>query len=281
MIDKQEIISQVNMLPSMPTTVVQMGRILSDPETEIEDIVEVVQYDPGFTANVLKLANSAFLGFPRQVGSLKEAVIRIGTHKVYQIAVANTLKPLMNRDIKGYELASGEFWRHSIAVAVAAEEITRMTVKTGADSFTGGLLHDVGKLIVSNYLQENREKFEEKKKNIESFDAAEKELLGVDHAEVGATVLERWNIPEPLIDAVRFHHQPRKAKRNQVTVDQIHVGDAICLSAGIGIGSDELQYQIASDSVERLSLSSEDIQMVMSRTLEKMSDFEKLLTVAV
>jgi putative nucleotidyltransferase with HDIG domain len=276
---KQMIVDSAETMPPMPDAVVKMGNLLSDPDTEIEDIVKVIQFDPGFTANVLKLANSALLGFPSQVGSLNDAVIRIGTQKIFQIMVANSLKPVMNRDLSGYGLHSADFWEHSIAVAVTAEDIASTCPKTMADSFTAGLLHDVGKLIISDFIAKEHGRFEADMDEDMSFDSMENRMFGVDHAEIGAIVLEKWKFPQSLVDIARFHHHPDKAVENQMVVDQVHVADLICLCAGIGAGYDGLKYGLSCEALERLSLDDIKMEAILCRTLDSMEEFKGLLSV--
>ncbi len=280
MTQKQEIINQINTIPSMPLTIVKLGNLLSDPATELEDIAKTIQYDPGFTANVLKLANSAQLGFPKLVGSLKEAVIRIGTHRIFQITVANSLKPLMDKSVPGYNLEDGDFWRHSVAVAVATEKVASMCPKIPADSFTAGLLHDVGKLVMAKFIEQKKNDFKEYDKKNLSFDAKEKKIIGVDHPEVGAVILENWKLPDALVDAVRNHHKPENSTINQVLVDQVHIADAICLSGGLGAGDDGLQYELSSDAVDRLNFNENKMEEVLCDTISEMKKFEKLMKAA-
>lgn len=276
MIEKKDILDKIEHLPPMPGTIIKLGTLLGNPETELEDIAKVIQYDPGFTADVLKLSNSAYFGFTRQVGSVKEALMRIGTLKTFRIAVAKNLYPLMNKEMEGYNMESGGFWKHSAAVAIAAELLAQHSKNSTEDSFTAGLLHDAGKLIMADYIKNERESFYGEDREVKPFDLLEKDITGINHAEIGADILEKWKFPEPLVVAARFHHNPDNAGEYQSLVDQVHVADAICLSAGLGTGDDGLQYRLSQDSVNRLNLDENGIQEVICKTVDKLKDFEKL-----
>jgi putative nucleotidyltransferase with HDIG domain len=182
----------------------------------------------------------------------------------------------MYQALAGCDLDMGEFWRHSIAVAVAAESIGNRACKVSGDCFTAGLLHDTGKLVVSNYLTPATD-LHNGCSDLLTFDMQEKSRLGINHAEVGAKILEQWNFPQPLVDAVLYHHAPKNNSTEASLTDIVHVADALCISAGIGIGSDGLQYRLFPRPVERLELTHEKIEAVLSETLEKMEKFEKII----
>jgi len=277
---RSQIIAHTHMIPPMPATLVKMGNLLSDPKTSLEEIVSAIQYDPGFTANVLKMANSAFMGFSRQVGSLKEALIRIGTQKVFQIAVANTVHPIMGKALEGYNLESGDFWRHSIAVAVTAQNIAHQRPQAGGDGFTAGLLHDIGKLVLSLFMHSESASFKTFNEFELPFDAAEKAFFGIDHAQVGADILGKWNFPEAFEKSVEFHHNPPEDGSAGELADIIHIADALCLSGGLGTGSDGLQYHLCPVSVKRLGLDHDAIERILCQTLEKMKKFEELIEIS-
>ncbi len=274
---RTKILINAKAMPAMSSTIVKLGKLVNDPETPMDDIVRALQLDPGITANVLKLANSAALGLPRQVSSISEAVVRIGTKQLYHIALSSSLKPMVDKTLGGYDLEEGFFWRHSIAVASASETIAQLLRKKAGDAFTAGILHDVGKQVISDFIQRNNESFNEIQGADTTFDAIERDILGIDHAELGASVLEKWNFPSPLINATRYHHRPDETTEDQTLVDIVHVANAISSSAGLGIGSDSLQYELYPTAIERLGLIDEQMDKVLCTTVEKTQEFEKLM----
>ncbi len=273
---RTKIIINAKAIPTMSSTIVKLSKLVNDPETQMEDVVKALQLDPGITANVLKLANSAALGLPRQVSSVQEAVVRIGMKQLYQIALSSSLKPIVNKQLSGYDLEDGFFWRHSIAVAIAAEHLASKLRKKADDAFTAGILHDVGKQVISEFIQENSELFEENDGN-KTFDSIERDKLGIDHAELGASVLKKWQFPSPLVNVAHYHHRPDETPEDQTLVDVIHVANAICASGGLGIGSDSLQYELSPNAVERLGLVDEAMDEVLCHTMEKTQEFEEMM----
>lgn len=274
---RTKILIRSKTLPSIPSTVIKLGRLVNDPEAEMNDIVRAIQLDPGITANVLKFANSAAIGLPRQVSSIKDAVVRIGMKQLYRIILSSSLRPIVDKQLDGYDLEEGFYWRHSIAVATAAETLALLCKKDVGDAFTAGILHDVGKQIISNFIQQNNDSFVEVQDSMETFDKIERDILGIDHAEIGASVLAWWQLPSSLVNATRYHHQPDKAPEDQVLVDIVHVADVISSSAGLGIGSDSLQYELSSNAVQRLGLIDESMDIALCTTIQKTEEFEELL----
>ncbi len=273
---RTKILINAKAIPTMSSTIVKLGKLVYDPETQMEDVVKALQLDPGITANVLKLANSAALGLPRQVSSIREAVVRVGMKQLYQIALSSSLKPIVNKQLSGYDLEEGFFWRHSIAVAIAAENLASKQKKLADDAFTAGILHDVGKQVISQFIRRNKEMFEEID-DTKTFDFIERDKLGIDHAELGASVLKKWRFPSPLVNAAKYHHRPDETPEDQALVDVVHVANAICSSGGLGVGSDSLQYELSPNAIERLGLVDEAMDEILMHTMEKTQEFEEMM----
>ena len=143
-----QILSKVKSFPTMPGAGAKMLSLLEEPHTEVSQIEEILRYDPGLTANVLKLANSAYFGIPSKIGSLKQAVIVLGLKRLAQLVVASCVSAVMDKSVPGYDLPPGDLWRHSIAVSIAAEAMVKDKKRmVSQDVFTPALLHDVGKLV--------------------------------------------------------------------------------------------------------------------------------------
>ncbi len=120
-----QILSKVKAFPTMPEAGAKMLALLEEPDTEISEIEEILRYDPGLTANILKLANSAYFGIPSKIGSLKQAVMVLGFKRLTQLVVASCVSAVMDKSVPGYDLPPGNLWRHSIAVSLAAEALVK------------------------------------------------------------------------------------------------------------------------------------------------------------
>lgn len=271
-----KIMAKIDAFPSIPGSAVKLLELLESDDAPVKDIEEVLRLDPGMTANVLKLTNSAYFGLPTKVGSVKRAIMLLGMNKIKQLVMASCVGAVMDGPIPGYDLPAGELWRHSIAVSVAAEGLSReMKLEGTEDIFTAALVHDVGKLILGQFIQDDLAAIDEAALSGVSFEIAEKQVLGSDHAEIGAQVLAQWSLPEDLVHAVRWHHDPDAAEEQKRTTDIVHVANVLCLMMGIGVGREGLQYEPSPTVTRRLGLKPFHLEHVASQTLqwaEELSD---------
>lgn len=271
-----KIMAKIDAFPSIPGSAVKLLELLENEDASLKEIEDVLRLDPGMTANVLKLTNSAYFGLPTQVGSVKRAVMLLGMNKIKQLVMASCVGAVMDGPIPGYDLPAGQLWRHSIAVSVAAEGLSRELKLEGAeDIFTAALVHDVGKLILGQFIQEDLAAIDAAAGSDVSFEIAEKQVLGTDHAEIGARILSHWSLPDDLVHAVRWHHDPDAAEEQKRTTDIVHVANVLCLMMGIGVGREGLQYEPSPAVTRRLGLKPFHLEHVASQTLqwaEELSD---------
>ena len=272
-----KIMDKVDAFPSIPGSAVRLLELVDQSDASIQEIEDVLRLDPGLTANVLKLTNSAFFGLPTKVGSVKRAIMLLGLKKLKQLIMASCVSAVMDEDIPGYDLPAGELWRHSIAVSVAAEGLVReLDLEGGDDIFTAALLHDVGKLVLGQFIDDDYATLEAVAGDNVSFEIAEKEVLGTDHAEVGARILEQWSLPSELVHAVRWHHNPEMSDAIHSSTDIVHVANMLCLMLGIGVGREGLQYQPSPVVTRRLGLKPFHLEKLASQTIQTMGELADL-----
>ena len=191
------IMAQVKAFPGMPATSAKLLKMLKDPESSAAQIEDVLKYDPGLTANILKLTNSAYFGIPLKVSSVKQAMTLLGWKRLLQLVMTLCMSTLMKKPVPGYDLPQGELWRHSIAVSIAAENIVKALKIPDADEvFTAALLHDVGKLVLGGFVKDDLNDIEEMVDKGITLDVAEHIILGTNHAEVGATYSSSGRFPK-------------------------------------------------------------------------------------
>jgi len=275
---KEDVIKAVNSFPSISPTASKILPMLNDPNTNVADIENTVRYDPGLTANILKLANSAFFGLPGTISSISQAVAQLGWKRMYQLVIASTVNAVMDKHVPGYDLQRGQLWRHSVAVSVAAEILVKQRrINASDETFTAALLHDIGKVILGEFIQSDLNLIDMAAVQDTSFVEAERDVLGTDHAEVGAWILDHWALPADLVRAVRWHHEPRRAEKPNTILDLVHVADALCLMMGMGIGHEGLQYELCSECTGRLNLCATHLEAVGAETLESVDELTAAL----
>ncbi|HUT63981.1 MAG TPA: HDOD domain-containing protein, partial [Anaerolineae bacterium] len=206
----EDILSQINYLPPFPLTVTRVLQMLRDSYVKTDDIVGVVKFDQAIATHVLKLCNSSFFGLRRPITNLRDAVVYIGLSNLKKIIIISGTRQYFEKQQSAYELKKGELWRHAIAVSILAEKLNNMFDRAPIDDvYISGLLHDVGKLVLSKFVMEVSEEMTHmvEQRGI-SFLEAEKTILGIDHAEVGAKILDKWKFSEEIISSVKKHHMP-------------------------------------------------------------------------
>ncbi len=273
-----EISTRIKSFPGMPGAAVKLLALMDDPDVNVQEIEAILRLDPGLTANLLRLANSAYFGIPSKVGSVRQALMLLGFKRLLQMVVAACASSIMDCSVSGYDLQAGELWRHAIAVSVAAEGLVReFKIKAGEEIFTAALLHDIGKILLGQFVQEDLAKIELAMSQGLSFEMAEAVVLGVDHAQVGAQVLTRWSFPADIVHAVRWHHAPEKADRQNPMLDIVHAANMLCLMIGIGVGRDGLNHELSAAVTRRLGLETVHLEKVASQTLQWTNDLSKTL----
>ena len=257
---KTRIISKMKDIKSFPQFVMETMRKLNDPDSNAADVAQSLSRDEGLVLRVLKLANSAAYGQTRSISNISEAIALLGYKSVSNIILAATVYSAMDKGLTGYALDRGELWRHSLMVAYTARYLAKLTGKVSTeDAYVGGLLHDIGKVILNDYVRFGYgiivKMVEEK--HI-PFTEAEWEVLGFDHAMIGEILVSRWEMPEAYRIAVAYHHKPNELPedklQHQPLLDVVTVANTICLMLGIGLGADGLQAYIFPEPLERLGI---------------------------
>jgi putative nucleotidyltransferase with HDIG domain len=257
------ILTKVKSFPTMPGAGVKMLALLEEPDTDVTEIEDILRYDPGLTANVLKLANSAYFGIPSKIGSLKQAVLLLGLKRLMQLVVASCVSAIMDTSVPGYNLPAGDMWRHAIAVSLAAEALVRGKKRIDTeDVFTPALLHDVGKLVLGAFVKEELEAIESIAAKGVPFVVAENMILGTDHAEIGARILASWNLPPDIINAVRWHHDPDSPDVSSVQVDVVYLANLLCQTPRTSGQSTGHAVELSPAVIERLGVQLDQFETI-------------------
>jgi putative nucleotidyltransferase with HDIG domain len=270
-IDRIEILAGIKKLPAFSTTVVRLSELVNDAEAGPGEFEAVVQPDMALTANLLRMANSAYFGLSRRIGSAREAITLLGVRRIFELGAMAAVDAIVPETLPGYGIDAGVFWTHSVAVAVIAERLSKeRKLATPMLTFTAGLLHDVGKLVISSFLAERIEALRtELASGDMSLIACEQKLLGADHAQIGADLGVAWNLPEEVVKVIASHHAPNVVNegRGDVLVDLVHAAD--CLSHAMGFGADVggMHRQVDDVAIARLGLRHIDLEHVASRAL--------------
>ncbi len=277
----QSILRKVAQLPPFPVVVQRALQLVADPNSSAQDVVDVIQFDQSITVDVLRLCNSAYFGLQRKVHSLREALVLIGFNQLFEIVLGRQSSHLFSRPFAGYDLQQGELWRHSVASALLSGIICkRLNRQASPVLFTAALLHDIGKVILSEFVKDY---FDDIAKLVEersiSFSDAEKEILGIDHAELGGKITTEWKFPKVIVSSVRYHHTPFATSDQDEMVRLTHLCDVVAMLTGIGGGSDGLFYHSSEEIMNHYHLKEEDIERFIVQLDDLFGQVKELLNV--
>jgi putative nucleotidyltransferase with HDIG domain len=270
-------IKRVKHLPPAPAILPKLLAVLSQPDTDSSQVVDLITYDPSLTANVLQLCNSAFFAAGTPVADIQEAVGRLGFNQVYRLVVAISGARTLTPPQKGYGFEKGDLWKHSVAAAVAAQCIAEDQGDDANVIFTAGLLHDIGKIILADALEHIYAKLvQETESQQHALLETEKKLLGVQHAEIGGRLLALWKFPSNLVSAVWFHHQPDGAAPYERLAAFVYLGNMIAHFLGFGFGHQAFAFRGRSEALQFLGMTPDQLPRYMILTYERFETVESL-----
>ena len=274
----RRILTQVKAFPGMPATAARLLPLLQNPDSSASKIEDILRYDPGLTANILKLTNSAYFGLSSRVSSVRQAVMLLGWKRLMQLVMTMCMSALMKKSIPGYDLPRGELWRHSIAVSVAADLLVKSLSVSDADEvFTAALLHDIGKLILGDYVQDDLENIEVMVDKGISFEVAEFIVLGTNHAHIGARILQSWALPQELVNAVSWHHDPESCDKYCLLSDVVHVANVVGRRVGFGNGRSGQTLEPSLEVIERLGINQSHLDKLAEQTSQGVQKLRDIL----
>lgn len=218
-------LDDVAALVSPPEVWIRLNEVVNDPYSSASDVAEITARDTALAARILKVVNSPYYNFPSRVDTISRAVTILGTNDLFALATAVSAARVFS-NIPSLLVKPETFWRHAIATGLVARKLAKRCGVLHAERlYVAGLLHDVGSLILYR-------KFPNKVSAVlmasagdeEVLSHVEQEMFGFDHAEIGAALLELWNLPSSLLSAVRYHHEPDRAAENTLEAALVHIG---------------------------------------------------------
>ena len=273
MIDLDAVIRSSIDIEPLPVSVTRLASLVVKDDTNIDEIAEVISYDQSLTARVLRWANSAASANAAPVTSVDEAVMRMGTGIIMEVAIAAGVRKELNQSIPEYGLTEGELWKHSIASALAVDIFKgRTSVEVPHESFTTALLHDVGKLVLMRYLDPDTLRLLDlaRKKGGASERKAESELLLVHHGEVGGLVAQHWKLPESIVRGIIYHHTPEEIDEPLPYV--VQMANIVAKTIGTGSGMDTSDLDEKQSALDYLGFSEDEFVNICEKVGENLQE---------
>lgn len=231
----------------------------------------LVSRDQVLTAKILKIANSSFYGFSGEINTVKHAVVILGYDSLKEISLSMSVFNVFKAEKKNRFFDVTEFWKHSIAVGMCARILAeKMNYANASEAFTAGILHDLGKVVLNQYLPYDFLKVQEVV-NMEDIPVAvaEKDIFGVGHAQVGAWLAKRWKLPQKLTDTIMYHHSPWEFESEEMMPTIVFLANRLAFSAKIGSSGRKFLETIDPEKMEvietKTGLTNEDYAPLMSQ----------------
>lgn len=279
-----DLISHVKNLPPVSQAALRLVSLLDQPTVSNDDVVQVLKYDNVLTAKLLRACNSPFFGFEEPVRSVDQAVLMLGHQQILHIVLTLAFGGAMMTPLPGYAVEANELWHHSLVTATAAEllanEFSEMNIEPSV-AFTAGLIHDIGKLVLGQTLTAESQHAIRgliSRGQVSRADA-ERQVLGTDHAEVGASLLQSWRLPEDIVEAVAHHHAPVLNPSPRISV-VTHVANCVAHLVGSAPGWESFAINVDGMVAERFGLSPDKIDSLVINVRDSFERVDQFMAMA-
>ena len=220
-------VEDIREVATLPHVMLRILEVVSNDNASAEDLSGEIAADASLTAKILKIVNSAYYGFYREIALLTDAVVVLGFEEIKRISLAMSVLGMFG-DRTTRDQARMAFWEHSFHTAAMAELLERDLGRGGRGAFTAGLLHDIGRAVLDQSFPDLHQAIVANERDtVRTAAVVEQELLGTTHAEIGFWLAERWNLPQVLSEAIRYHHAPTQAVEGAMMAATVHVADVL------------------------------------------------------
>lgn len=233
----QAILASLDNLPTLPTIATQVLRLSQNPNAQAGDFEEILRRDQALTARVLRLVNSPFFSLRSPVKSIPQAIVVLGLRTLRSVVLAAQTSRLLDRQLGPYGLADGGMWKHSMSCATLTGVVAaraRISMESSEELFVGGLLHDVGKIILAPHVAGVQVEFNRTVVQTGDVVRAELDAFGMGHPEVGGKMGRKWGLSPTLVELIEEHHQPLASSRMKPGLLIVQVANELCLQLGVG-----------------------------------------------
>jgi putative nucleotidyltransferase with HDIG domain len=264
------IVSSLDKIPTLPVIYSKLGKLLQSPDATIAAVSNIISEDQVIAAKVLKFVNSAFYGFPQRVGSLQRAIVILGFNTIKNLVFATSVFDMFRGMDTGGAFDKKNFWKHCIGCAVASRVLAEAADLRNPDEiFTGGLLHDIGKLVTAVHYPE---KYSAVVNDVQAAGIpmvdAERKVFGYDHCQVGSALAVQWRFPPDTAQMIGSHHLGDGAVPARKDIAAVYVGNILAMALGLGSSGERRLAVVNARAWELLGLSLSSLELVMEKIVK-------------
>ncbi|ODT43541.1 MAG: hypothetical protein ABS70_07790 [Nitrospira sp. SCN 59-13] len=272
-VDLRRRIEQVGELPTLPHVVQKLASMIGRPNVSAEEIGALIEKDQVLSAKVLRLANSPFYGFPSRIASVAHAVVVLGLSVVKGLTLCATAFDMMKN------AGMNDLWRHSLGVAITAHILgAKAGMKNPEEVFVGGLLHDIGKVVLYvKWPDIGQQITAATKDSSRSLMEAEQELFAVTHADVGGWLATAWHLPTSLREPILHHHIPSAAQDAKLQTAIVHVADVLVKGLACGNPGDDLVPPLSRQAWDLVGLDAQSLAQSLAQATEEFQTIDDYL----
>ncbi|MBW2122360.1 MAG: HDOD domain-containing protein [Deltaproteobacteria bacterium] len=258
----QRVVRRIEELPTLPAVIARILEVLEDEGSSSRDLERVVSFDQSISAKVLRIANSAYYGFPREITTIHRAIVLLGFQAVKGLALGCSIFETFFRQGGVSYFDRTAYWLHSIACSSCARLLgKRLEGLDPEGTSMAGLIHDIGMVLMDHVMHETYSRVLERViRQGGRLAEVEREVWGFDHAEVGAWLGEQWKFPAPLVEAIRFHHGIPGGGRSWTRLPAaIHLADFCSNEAGLSVTGGHDSAELITDALAATGLGRDDL----------------------
>lgn len=251
-------LAMANVQP-IPQIVLKIIRMLQDNTCGMQEIGREIRQDQVISGKVIRLCNSAFFRQKMGIDSIDRALIVLGEKRILKLIVSASMQEYFSKEAGGYSLCKGGLFNHAVGTAIISEKLTNFIPEISGDiAYTAGLLHDIGKVVLDQYMDLTYSLFYRRtQEGGENLINVEHEVFGANHPEIGGRLAVQWSLPESLVEVIRYHHNPEKASINPELSHIVYFADLLMSRFIVGQELERLNTDSLVTRLERIGLKPE------------------------
>jgi putative nucleotidyltransferase with HDIG domain len=257
----------------IPQVAMKVLRMIGEDAYDFKDIANEIRSDQVICARTLKICNSALYAKAKRIDSIDHALVYLGQELFAKLVISSYIKDLLQHHNQGYSLCMGGIYHHAVGTAIITEKIARLTQRIPPSlAYTAGLLHDIGKVVLDQYISSALPLFYRELENEVDFLELEKKHLGVNHTEVGSQLAEKWSFPESLVDTILNHHYPENATQHPELTHMVYIADFLMSKFHAGLEREHINTDNFVSRFEKIGLSVSQFQEIVDLVPVNISD---------
>lgn len=258
----------------IPQIVLKIIRMIQDDQCSMEDLAKEVRQEQVITAKVIRLCNTPFFKQRFKVDSIKKALLVLGEKRLLQLAISASMEDFFPKETGGYSFCKGGLFNHAVGTAMICEKLADMTGFVSDDiAYTAGLLHDIGKVVLDQYMGLVYPFFYRRIQNEDqNLIDVENDVFGVTHTEIGGLLADQWLIPEEIVEVIKFHHDPEQATLNPELTHIVYFADLILSRFMVSNEMDRLNTDYFSERLNKIGLTPEQFPAIIEKLSEEISN---------